>query len=62
MNYITSDEWLPKSSDTALMDWTYLKRRLNKTETKTIDEREKKRFLREWMKMDQSYIDKILSF
>ena len=30
--------------------WAYLKRRLNKTETKTT----------EWMKMDQSCIDKVL--
>ena len=39
--------------------WAYLKRRLNKTETKTIDEM-KKKLLSERMKTDQSYIDKIL--
>ena len=44
INYITPDEWLPKSPDATPMDhaiWAYLKRRLNKTETKTTDELKK---------------------
>ena len=64
INYITLDEWLLKSPDVAPMDyaiWAYLKRRLNKTETKTIDEL-KKNLLLEWTKMNQSYIDKVLAF
>ena len=54
---------MPASPDAAPMDyaiWNYLKRRLNKTQTKTIDEL-KKKLLYAWRKIDQSYIDKVLA-
>ena len=63
INYITPEEWIPSSPDAAPMDyaiWNYLKQRLNKTQTKTIDEL-KKKLLYAWRKIDQSYIDKVLA-
>ncbi|CAF4936843.1 unnamed protein product [Rotaria magnacalcarata] len=44
INYVTPDKWLPCSPDVAPMDyaiWGYLKQRLNKTETKNLDELKK---------------------
>ncbi|CAF4922308.1 unnamed protein product [Rotaria sp. Silwood1] len=61
INYITPEEWMPSCPDAAPMDYAicnYLKRQLNKTQTKTIDEL-KKKLLYEWRKIDQSYIDKV---
>ncbi|CAF2087242.1 unnamed protein product [Rotaria magnacalcarata] len=63
INYVTPEEWLPCSPNAAPMDyaiWGYLKQRLNKTETKTLEEL-KIKLLHEWRKMDQSYIHKVLA-
>ena len=63
INYVKPEEWMPSSPDAAPMDysvWGYLKQQLNKTEIKSLDEL-KKRLLREWTKIDQVYIDKVLA-
>ena len=41
INYIKPEEWIPSSPDAAPMDysiWGYLKQRLNRTNTKSLDE------------------------
>lgn len=63
INYVTPQEWLPSSPDAAPMDyaiWGYLKKQLNKVETKNLNDL-KKNLLHEWKKMDQPYIDKVLA-
>jgi hypothetical protein len=49
-------EWLPSSPDAAPIDyaiWDYLKQRLNKTETKSLDEMEKHFYMngQKWIKL-----------
>ena len=51
------------SPDAAPMDyaiWEHLKKQLNKSEIKTIDEL-KKKLLYQWRKMDQLFIDKVFA-
>ncbi len=41
INFTKSEEWMPASPDAAPMDyaiWGYLKQRLNRTDTKFLDE------------------------
>ena len=63
INYVKSDEWMPKSHDVAPMDysiWGYLKQQLNKQKIETLDELFKK-ILYQWKKIDKTYIDKVLA-
>ena len=63
INYITPEQWMPNSPDAAPMDyaiWRHLKKQLNKSEIKTIDEL-KKKLLYQWRKMDQLFIDMVLA-
>ena len=63
INEVKSEEWMPKSSDAAPMDysiWGYLKQQLNKQKIGTLDELFNK-ILYQWKKIDQIDIDKVLS-
>jgi hypothetical protein len=63
INYIKPEESISSSPDAAPMDysiWGYLKQRLNRTNTKSLGELNKK-LLIEWRKMSQTYIDKVLA-
>ncbi|CAF5166559.1 unnamed protein product, partial [Rotaria magnacalcarata] len=63
INYVKPQEWMPKSPDTAPMDyavWGHLKQRLNKCKIETLDQL--KKIVYEWKKIDQTYIDKVLAW
>ena len=58
-----SEEWMPKSSDAAPMDysiWRYLEPQLNKQKIETLDELRRK-ILYQWKKIDEIYIHKVLA-
>ena len=64
IDYLKPEDWMSESPDAAPMDyavWGYLKKRLNNEKIESFDEL-KKRLVKNWRKISQAYIDKVLAY